>query len=81
MKPIYSVVIPAFNEEEVIAETYRRLTAVMTGMGEDYELVFVNDGSRDRTAEIIAGFCAEDKNVRLVNFSRNFGHMPAISAG
>jgi len=77
----YSVVIPAYNEEEVITETYKRLSEVMRGMGESYELVFVNDGSRDRTAEIIAGFCACDENVRLVNFSRNFGHMPAISAG
>ncbi|MCL1843955.1 MAG: glycosyltransferase family 2 protein [Defluviitaleaceae bacterium] len=77
----YSVVIPAFNEEEVIGETYRRLTAVMQGMGEPYELVFVNDGSRDNTAKIIAGFCQKDSAVRLVNFSRNFGHMPAISAG
>ena len=77
----YSVVIPAYNEEEVITETYKRLTAVMQGMNEPYELVFVNDGSRDHTAEIIAGFCAVDSSVRLVNFSRNFGHMPAISAG
>jgi len=75
------VVIPAYNEEEVIYETYKRLTQVMVGMDKPYELVFVNDGSRDRTAEIIAGFCAEDESVRLVNFSRNFGHMPAISAG
>jgi len=75
------VVVPAYNEEEVIHETYKRLTAVMGGMDEPYELVFVNDGSRDRTAEIIAGFCMEDESVRLVNFSRNFGHMPAISAG
>jgi dolichol-phosphate mannosyltransferase len=81
MNPKYSVVVPAFNEEEVIAETYKRLTAVMQGMNEPYELVFVNDGSRDKTAQIIAGFCAADKSVRLVNFSRNFGHMPAISAG
>jgi dolichol-phosphate mannosyltransferase len=81
MTPTFSVVIPAFNEEEVIAETYARLTAVMEKMGEPYEIVFVNDGSRDRTAEIIAGFCAEDATVRLVDFSRNFGHMPAISAG
>lgn len=79
--PKYSVVVPAFNEEEVIGETYKRLTTVMKGMNEPYELVFVNDGSRDKTAEIIAGFCEKDKSVRLVNFSRNFGHMPAISAG
>ena len=81
MQPVYSVVVPAYNEQEVIAETYKRLTNVMAGMGEAYELVFVNDGSRDNTAEIIAGFCENDPCVRLVNFSRNFGHMPAISAG
>jgi len=81
MQPVYSVVIPAYNEQEVIAETYRRLTGVMAGMGEPYELVFVNDGSRDQTAQIIAGFCENDPSVRLINFTRNFGHMPAISAG
>jgi len=79
--PTYSVVIPAYNEEEAITETYNRLTAVMKSMDEPYELVFVNDGSRDRTAHIIAGFCEADASVRLVNLSRNFGHMPAISAG
>lgn len=77
----FSVVIPAYNEEEVIEETYRRLCAVMRGMNDTYELIFVNDGSTDKTAEIVAGFCAADSAVRLVNFSRNFGHMPAISAG
>ena len=81
MQPVYSVVIPAYNEQEVIAETYRRLTGVMAGMDEPYELVFVNDGSRDQTAQIIAGFCENDPSVRLINFTRNFGHMPAISAG
>ena len=79
--PIYSVIIPAYNEQEVIKETYTRLTAVMTGMGEPYELIFINDGSNDHTAQIIAGFCEQDSSVRLINFTRNFGHMPAISAG
>ena len=79
--PLYSVVVPAYNEEEVIGETYKRLTSVMRGMSEPYEIIFVNDGSRDRTAEIIAGFCTEDDSVRLINFTRNFGHMPAITAG
>ena len=80
-KPVYSVVVPAYNEEEVIGETYKRLTSVMKGMEEPYEIIFVNDGSRDRTAEIIAGFCEKDPSVRLINFTRNFGHMPAITAG
>jgi len=75
------VVVPAYNEEEVIRETYKRLTSVMVGMDEPYEIIFVNDGSRDKTAEIIAGFCESDPSVRLINFTRNFGHMPAITAG
>jgi len=53
----------------------------MQGMGEPYELVFVNDGSSDATAHMIAEFCAADACVRLINFARNFGHMSAISAG
>jgi len=80
-QPVYSVVIPAFNEQEVIGETYKRITNVMTDMGEPYELIFVNDGSKDQTAHIIAGFCESDPSVRLINFTRNFGHMAAISAG
>ena len=81
MKPIYSVVIPAYNEEEVIPEAYKRLTAVMQSMDEPYELVFVNDGSRDSTAQIIADYTQADPHVHLINFARNFGHMPAITAG
>jgi len=75
------VVIPAYNEQEVIAETYKRLTGVMAGMGEPYELIFVNDGSSDSTARLVAEFSSSDPSVRLINFSRNFGHMAAISAG
>ncbi|MCL1863086.1 MAG: glycosyltransferase family 2 protein [Defluviitaleaceae bacterium] len=78
---MYSVVVPVFNEEEVVVETYKRLTAVMQSMAEPYEIIFINDGSRDRSAEIIAGFCNSDKSIRLISFSRNFGHMAAISAG
>jgi len=78
---LYSVIVPAYNEEETITETYRRLTFVMKTMGEAYEIIFINDGSRDKTAQIIASFCEEDTSVRLINFTRNFGHMPAISAG
>ena len=79
--PVYSVVVPAYNEQEVIDATYERLTKVMKAMGETYELVFVNDGSKDQTAHMIAGFCDNDPSVRLINFTRNFGHMAAISAG
>ncbi|MDR1000230.1 MAG: glycosyltransferase family 2 protein [Clostridiales bacterium] len=81
MNPTFSVVIPAYNEQEVIAESYKRLTKVMAGLGEPYELIFIDDGSRDATATILADIAETDKNVILIRFSRNFGHMPAITAG
>ena len=77
----YSIVVPVYNEEEVARESYKRLKNVMDSTGEAYELIFVNDGSRDKTEEIITDICAEDPNVRLINFSRNFGHQTAITAG
>ncbi|MFD0694617.1 glycosyltransferase family 2 protein [Paenibacillus sp. GCM10027628] len=77
----YSVVVPVFNEEAVIHETYRRLKQVMNQTGDLYELLFVNDGSRDNTAAIIQSFSDQDDRVKLINFSRNFGHQIAITAG
>ncbi|KRD91541.1 glycosyltransferase [Bacillus sp. Root147] len=77
----YSIVVPVYNEEEVIHETYRRLTEVMRSTKEAYELLFVNDGSRDRTAEIIKAYSEQDPAVVLLDFARNFGHQIAITAG
>ncbi|MDD4493729.1 MAG: glycosyltransferase family 2 protein [Eubacteriales bacterium] len=76
-----SVIVPVFNEELVIEETYKRLKAVMDGIGKSNEIVFVNDGSRDGSADIISKICDFDSNVKLINFSRNFGHQIAITAG
>ncbi|MCX7667636.1 MAG: glycosyltransferase family 2 protein [Atribacterota bacterium] len=76
-----SVVIPVFNEEEVLPETYRRLTAVMEKTGEPYELLFVNDGSWDQSRTILEKLAQEDQRVRAIHFSRNFGHQAAITAG
>lgn len=76
-----SVIVPMYNEEEVIEHTYTRLKQVMECTGENYEIIFVNDGSRDRTEEIVKSICRRDPNVRLIQFSRNFGHQVAISAG
>jgi len=78
---VCSVVVPMYNEEEVILETYRRLTSVMKGIGESYEIIMVNDGSRDKTGEIISQLCKQDKNLKMVDFARNFGHQIAITAG
>ncbi|MFS8603021.1 glycosyltransferase family 2 protein [Priestia megaterium] len=77
----YSIVVPVYNEEEVIHETYRRLTEVMRSTKEAYELLFVNDGSRDRTAEIIKEYSEQDPAIVLLDFARNFGHQIAITAG
>lgn len=81
MKPIYSIIIPMFNEEEVIELTYKQLTMTLSQLKEPYELVFVNDGSRDQTAHIVKQLALTDSHVKLVNFSRNFGHQIAITAG
>ncbi len=70
-----------YNEEAVIAETYKRLSQVLKGTGESYELLFVNDGSRDRSVEIVKELAQADANIRLIDFSRNFGHQAAVSAG
>ena len=80
-KILCSVVIPAYNEELVVQETYKRLKAVMDSINEPYELVFVNDGSKDNTAAILRKLCEADPRVKLVDFSRNFGHQLASTAG
>ena len=76
-----SVVVPMYNEEEVMAESYKRLAAVMDTCEYEYELVFINDGSKDKTMEIMGEVAKKDNRVKLINFSRNFGHQIAISAG
>ena len=80
-KPLLSVVVPVYNEESVLPETYKRLKAVLDGMQVVYEVILVNDGSRDKTAEIAAQICENDKSWKFLNFSRNFGHQIAITAG
>lgn len=78
---VYSVIVPLYNEELVIRESYRRLTEVMESTEEVYEIIFVNDGSKDKTKDIVEELCEQDSYIKLVNFSRNFGHQPAITAG
>jgi dolichol-phosphate mannosyltransferase len=80
-KILCSVVVPVYNEELVIQETYKRLKAVMDGLNKPYELIFVNDGSRDATAKIARSICDSDSNVKFLDFSKNFGHQIAITAG
>jgi polyisoprenyl-phosphate glycosyltransferase len=80
-KTLLSVVIPAYNEQESLHEAHRRLTDVLAAMELDYELVFVNDGSRDSTLEILLGLKQADRHVAVVDLSRNFGKEIALSAG
>jgi polyisoprenyl-phosphate glycosyltransferase len=78
---LYSIVVPMYNEEEVIMESYQRLKKVLDQLTAPYELIFVNDGSKDQTATIIQSICEKDHNIKLIDFSRNFGHQVAITAG
>ncbi len=76
-----SVVVPVYNEEESVPELYRRLTGALGGAAASYELVLVDDGSSDRSWEIIRELAARDRRVRGLSFSRNFGHQMAFTAG
>lgn len=81
MKPLVSVIVPLFNEELVIREMHARVKSVMKANDIDYELILVNDGSHDKTRDLAKEICKSDKNVKLISFSRNFGHQVAITAG
>ncbi len=81
MKKI-SVVVPMYYEEEVVNECYTRLSNVFTGLNKyDYEFIFVNDGSKDKTLELLEKIAVKDKKVKIISFSRNFGHQCAVTAG
>lgn len=79
--PVYSIVAPVWNEADSLPEFIARTSAVMKKLGESWELVLVDDGSKDRTPEIILLHAAEDKHIRPVLFARNFGHQIAVTAG
>lgn len=79
--PYLSVVVPIYNEEESIPSLYRRLTDALEQLGCEYEIIAVDDGSRDRSFAILSQFAAEDQRLRVVRFRRNFGQTPAFSAG
>jgi dolichol-phosphate mannosyltransferase len=80
-RPVISVIVPIFNEEEVIPELYRRMAAVLANIGQPWELICVNDGSRDASLSMLLSLREQDARVKIINFSRNFGHQIAITAG
>jgi dolichol-phosphate mannosyltransferase len=84
MTKLISIVVPCFNEQEVFVETNRRLNSVMSQLPNDlyqYEIIYVNDGSTDQTLSLIKQALSEDKHLKCLSFSRNFGHQIAITAG
>jgi len=78
---LISAIVPCFDEEACLAECHDRLTRVFTQLGVPYELVYIDDGSRDRTGDILQQIYATDPNVTVVQLSRNFGHQSAVTAG
>ncbi|RIK20897.1 MAG: glycosyltransferase, partial [Chloroflexi bacterium] len=80
-RPVLSVVIPVFNEQENLRELYRRLIAALERIENNFEILFVDDGSRDASLEILTQLAQNDARVTVIAFARNFGHQAAISAG
>jgi dolichol-phosphate mannosyltransferase len=76
-----SLVVPAYNEEDGIEELHRRIAAAAPAWGEDWELIVVDDGSRDATFGILERLAASDPHLKVVSLSRNFGHQAAVTAG
>jgi glycosyltransferase involved in cell wall biosynthesis len=81
LMPTYSIVVPAYNEEAVVPELVARLAELLDALDGDAEAILVDDGSRDRTYELMAEAAAADPRFRLVRLSRNFGHQIALTAG
>ena len=78
-----SVVIPMYYEQEVVDVCYKRVKKVLEELKEKYEheIIFINDGSKDKTLDILQDIAKVDKNVKIISFSRNFGHQAAVTAG
>lgn len=82
MKPLLSVVVPCYNEVDVLWETHSRLVGVLGRLTDlDFEIIYVDDGSHDGTADVMRDIQAIDPRVRTIRFSRNFGHQTAVTAG
>ena len=76
-----SVIAPVFNESEVIEEFYHRMKKVLEDLAPAYEIIFIDDGSLDNTLDKIKFLRSKNANIKIISFSRNFGHAAAISAG
>ena len=81
MEKLLSLVVPAFNEEEAMEQSFKRTYRAMSSIGYPFEIIYIDDGSRDRTWEIISRLAREHEEVKALRFSRNFGHQLAVTAG
>ena len=81
MEKLLSLVVPAFNEEEAMEQSFERTYRAMSSIGYPFEIIYIDDGSRDRTWEIISSLAREHEEVKALRFSRNFGHQLAVTAG
>ena len=79
--PIISIIAPCYNEEETIEPFLRRIEEILTQINEPYEIVFINDGSKDNTLNVLLNAKQNFKDIRIINFSRNFGKEAALTAG
>jgi dolichol-phosphate mannosyltransferase len=80
-RPVYSIVAPVYNEEDNVNPFYERVRKVMDALEESWELIMVNDGSRDDSLRLIEAIANDDPRVKIINFARNFGHQIAVTAG
>lgn len=76
-----AVIVPCYNEEAVIKESYRRTRAVLDRLPQQTEIIYINDGSFDQTRNLLNSLADADPEVKVLHFSRNFGHQPAVTAG
>jgi len=76
-----SVIVPIYNEEQIILELYNRIQKTVSQVSKNYELIFVNDGSKDNSLMELLKLAEQDSRVFYINFSRNFGHQIAVTAG
>ena len=81
MRPIYSLIVPLYNEQDTLPELVRRLTDVMNSLDEPTELILINDGSKDQSLMLLRSFYQQDSRICYINLARNFGHQIAVTAG
>lgn len=81
VRPKYSIIAPFFNEEFALTEFYKRINSVFSGLGETFEIIFIDDGSIDSSLKIVRSLSKKDPRIKVISLSRNFGHQIAITVG